>query len=294
MMDKRLSSDKESDGSAANSRLARPASDADCSTVAPATDDELDSFKVSFCRKSSGSTPLASESTIIFDWDDTLLPTSFIEDALRICPRKCALPARRGLPRGSALQRDFPCYDAILKHGELVVEVLTKAKALGCDVAILTLAERPWVFESADLYLPGINLKGLLQDLQIPVIYALEHTGRGLGQADWAVSCKRNAMAEILSKPLLEGFHNVLSFGDSTTERDAVRALLCSAPKHLCKSVKLLSDPSLKQLSDELRLLAEHLSSFVFHNADLDIFVDTPADLPAAVRSFRRDLSHLK
>lgn len=43
------------------------------------------------------------------------------------------------------------------------------------QVAIVTLAERPWVLDSADHFLPGLNLKRLLRDLDIPVYYAVEY-----------------------------------------------------------------------------------------------------------------------
>lgn len=283
----------------------------ECSTsasgaVASCTDDELEA-KEKAAQVQQFAPFTAVESTIIFDWDDTLLPISFIQDAVRICPQKVSVGPGRPRPgrpsRHPRLQQDFPCYEALVRHGELVRQLLTRARSAG-QVAIVTLAERPWVFESAEMYLPGLNLPGLLQDLQIPIYYALEHHGRdaaavaagaaGALSGDEGVVCKRNAMAEFLSRPAegggCTGRQNVLSVGDSFSERDATRALLCSRAGLLpqaqfCKTLKLMSEPSLKALSDQLRHLAAHLELFVSHKGDLDLLIDSPEEIAAAVAS---------
>lgn len=65
------------------------------------------------------------------------------------------LRRRAGRSRtGAGLPNDFPCYKAIQEHGELIAKALRLAKSYG-DVAIVTLSDRPWVFESADQYVPG-------------------------------------------------------------------------------------------------------------------------------------------
>lgn len=247
----------------------------------------------------------AAETAIFFDWDDTLLPTSFLADAAKICPPKGLATAgmsrasrpRNGRPRhrsSTQLPKDFPCFAALQRHAQLVSQLLTSARGLADRVAIVTLSERPWVFEAADMYLPGVNLKALLEDLKIPVYYAPEYrkkTSSSSGSEDECVACKRRAMVDFLEQAA-GSCHNVLSIGDSTTERDAARLALraeaadeaSASPKPrlqdaLCKTLKLMGDPSLKQLSDQLVNLAEQLPHLVAHHGNLDIFLDSPEDL---------------
>jgi len=251
--------------------------------------------------------------SIIFDWDDTLLPTSFITDAVRICPPKCGSPAlprgragpRRGSARstgGSCISKDFPCYAALQRHAELIRRVLTCATGHG-RVAIVTSASRPWVFESAEQYLPGLNLPGLFQDLKIPVYYAGEHKGStATNSADTDLAMmeheeelddhsaqKRNAMAEFLqlnsaSQGEESGRKNLFSIGDSLAEKYAAKAAAGAAGRKgaqrpVCKTVKLMCDPSLKQLSDQLLILERHLVALASHDGDFDLCALEPSDL---------------
>eukprot|EP00418_Pyrodinium_bahamense_P071808 CAMPEP_0179090684 /NCGR_PEP_ID=MMETSP0796-20121207/41385_1 /TAXON_ID=73915 /ORGANISM="Pyrodinium bahamense, Strain pbaha01" /LENGTH=391 /DNA_ID=CAMNT_0020788259 /DNA_START=48 /DNA_END=1223 /DNA_ORIENTATION=+ len=252
--------------------------------------------------------PLERTTYIIFDWDDTLLPTSFVCDAVKICPPKyaaTALSRRNGLRRGGAkvvagprLSQDFPCYGALQKHADLVHQLLTAASGLA-RVAIVTSASRPWVFESAEQYLPGLDLTGLLQDLQIPVYYAHEHRrpdSAAEEDMDILVSCKRNAMAEFLQQASsgVDTLRNVMSIGDSLIEKDAVKAVLredlqtpsqTPSQRPLCKTVKLMPDPTLKQLSEELHLLRLHLRRLALHCNDFDLCVNMPQDLDMKVEA---------
>merc|ERR1719471_1914742 len=69
---------------------------------------------------------------IVFDWDDTLLPLTWIEqNRLR----------QKQLPKGGDL------WDQLAKHARAVVQLLQVAQSLGA-VAVVTLAQRPWVSES--------------------------------------------------------------------------------------------------------------------------------------------------
>lgn len=307
----------------------RSSADSECSTAAP-SEDEGDMIETRTSSPDVG-TPLLCgvaedgededkatlleplplkrlrESTyLIFDWDDTLLPTGFVMDAVKICPPKYGQTAlnhrgpRRGHVRvggGAKLAKDFPCYEALKSHAALVERLLTAANGIA-RVAIVTSASRPWVFESAEQYLPGLNFAGLLKELEIPVYYASEHRPRG-SEADAAgaeiepgAACKRNAMAEFLQQASEEtgSAWNIISVGDSQAEKDAVKLVIrdfCGelsfgkdkTQRPLCKTVKLMTNPSLKHLSEELLLLAAQLERLACHNGDFDLCVAEPGDL---------------
>eukprot|EP00913_Durusdinium_trenchii_P032689 g30598.t1 len=189
------------------------------------------------------------------------------------------------------LPADFPCYAAIKEHGQLIAKVLRLAKQCGDRVAIVSLSERPWVFESADQYLPGLDMAELLKELQIPVYYASEHTrtptstawGELPEEEDLHVLTKRNAMLEFLqaSQGPQTGLH-LISIGDSLVEKEAAQACARLADLQtasLCKTIKLIGDPSLKQLTEQLQTLAMHLPSICAYESDLDLHAQSPDDL---------------
>eukprot|EP00930_Biecheleria_cincta_P043629 TRINITY_DN29947_c0_g1_i1.p1 TRINITY_DN29947_c0_g1~~TRINITY_DN29947_c0_g1_i1.p1 ORF type:complete len:368 (+),score=58.55 TRINITY_DN29947_c0_g1_i1:30-1106(+) len=300
--------------------------DCECSTAATSrsADEEHDvkqqavrrGLSSSFCS-SPTCRPLSTRDTsIILDWDDTLLPTSFMTDAVRMYAPKCA--ATNGLLHGGSarprrgsgrtmgrqhqlreLPKDFPCYSALQKHASLVEKVLRACKAIASRVAIVTLSNRPWVFESSDQYLPGLDLGGLLGELQIPVYYAGEHTQSqlpkvaGLDTGDPHVVLKLNAMAEFLQLKNSTGsithgdnVFNVISVGDSSCEREAAKAALRVASDLreqacLCKTVKLMSDPSLKQLTTQLETLLSHLGALSALSESTDLDAQEPEELEA-------------
>jgi len=189
---------------------------------------------------------------------------------------------------------DFPCYAAIQHHATVVEKVLRAAKASAGHVAIVTLAERPWVFESSDKYLPGLDMAELLKELQIPVYYAPEHAKKDKEGSediqDARVGMKQGAMSEFLQVKFgghaveSNAFLNVTSIGDSMVEKEAVEATVRVAELGreepcLCKTVKLVGDPSLKQLTDQLEILSASLETVAGHPCDLDIHVQSPEDL---------------
>jgi len=296
--------------------------DSDCSTTAgdPTCSRSACAFKGRPCAQTASPhaeptllrEPRASETFIIFDWDDTLLPTSFIEEAARMCAPNCALPDLHGQAaryrrtpsktlsrtkqrtQTTGLPPDFPCYAAIKHHATVVEQVLRAAKAAAHRVGIVTLSERPWVFESADKYLPGLDVAELLKELQIPVYYAPEHQHESNSEEeDPKVSMKMAAMAEFLQVGFghdasSDGSLNVVSIGDSMVEKEAAEATvrsveLSKTQLSLCKTVKLISDPSLKQLTDDLQILSSKLQPIIGHPRDLDLHVQSPEDLTAQI-----------
>merc|ERR1712008_543953 len=119
------------------------------------------------------------------------------------------------------------------QHASLVDETLRRA----CEhatVSIVTLAARPWVEDSARLFLPGLDLGSLLDELGIKVFYAREHVSpyekRGASVeegVDLYTIAKRNAMRHVL-KPMRKDQRrlNVVCIGDSCAEEVAVKEIL--------------------------------------------------------------------
>jgi len=103
---------------------------------------------------------------IIFDWDDTLLPTTFIMQTV--------LPSLPESERNGAVPESSPYYEELAHHAHIVDFVLRTARR-AARVAIVTNSMSPWVIASASRYMPGVNIEALLQELGIPVYYARRH-----------------------------------------------------------------------------------------------------------------------
>lgn len=256
-------------------------------------------------RSSSPSAGIASSSAgtkegakpdnniIIFDWDDTLLPTWYLQD--KVSP---SLPANA---REATVPKDSPFYEMLATHASTVKAMLTLARAVG-QVAIVTLALRPWVLTSAERFLPGLDIPELLSRLGIPVYYAREHVKRPdacLAQVEEGVDiftvAKRATMIKCLrklSRKRKSARMNVISVGDSLAEKDAIKEVLWNMCDEgmlatpVCKTVKFVYQPSAQQLGDELQLLAMWLRQMAGHGEDFDINMEDPEDLRVRGHSF--------
>ncbi|CAE7211371.1 Ift81 [Symbiodinium natans] len=167
-----------------------------------------------------------ARSCIFFDWDDTLCPTSFLQQVVLPC-----LPQIPGqeLPR---IRKENPFYEELAATAKLIEEVLRAAKKLA-SVAIITLARRPWLNDVSEACLPGLNLPSLLTELQIPVLYAREHVPMAvanMGSPGAYIRAKRDAMRSCV-KQLFGNTANVkgfISIGDSEIEHCALQQLVGS------------------------------------------------------------------
>lgn len=224
---------------------------------------------------------------VIFDWDDTLFPTQFLADA-GVPLNEPALPSRDLIVDG------VPLVDILAKHAVRIKAVLEKARSVA-RVAIITLARKPWVTRSSDVFLPGLKMGDLLRTLGVRIYYARDHLKKHDGQlrkkgeegVDMLMVAKRRAFIKCLRK-----FYgrqalrmNVISIGDSMAEADAVKDVIwtaceqhgvCAGP--LCKTVKLLDNPTAAELNDQLLLVSLWLRNMAVHDEDFDIIMDEIED----------------
>jgi len=204
--------------------------------------------------------------------------------------------------------QDFPCFPAFQRHAAVVQRILTAARSVA-HVAIVTLADRSWFFNS-DQYLPGLQLAELLAKLEIPVYHALEHShSQNEGHDKDLVDCKCRAMSEFL-KHVYTGTGariNVLSIGDSLIEKDAIKKAVDTFSANneesrtwppLCKRVKLMENPSLKQLSSQLDFVSNWVEQMIAHSTCFDFTAEqnvawkTQAESLFAPQSFLGGYSH--
>ncbi|CAM9519830.1 unnamed protein product [Ectocarpus sp. 13 AM-2016] len=198
------------------------------------------------------------EPLIVFDWDDTMLTSSWIQvnDLLQAGSYdELPLEVRRDLAQ---LERS-------------VVKCLKNARRLG-TVIIITNAESGWVELSAARFF--VNVLPLLEG--VPVISA-----RSLFESQFPGSplCwKSAAFAYMMHDHFLERPQwmqkKVVSIGDSNEEKVAMRIASGQHGTMAAKSVKFITGPDPEALACQLDFVTKHLASVLSSNSDVDIVLD--------------------
>lgn len=214
-----------------------------------------------------------NQTLIIFDWDDTL------------CPSTCLRRTLEG-PNQTIQQTDDKTEAALSNLVDKVSVILNLAQKLG-QVVIVTNAVRPWVQTSCNLFMPGVQ--PFLR--RIPVIYALESLQlqqrvRGKKQKeDWLTETKvramRTACHRFYSRYNDQSWKNVLSLGDAFFEHNAIRQVVADRPEYTSqkkcrtKTVKLIQAPTISGLSSQLSIISSWLVKIVRADGDLDIDLES-------------------
>merc|ERR1719327_1283655 len=212
-----------------------------------------DDFRVNFLRKLSYSKvwvpqaqrPPKHQTVIIFDWDDTLLCTTFLN--LRQEP---TLPA--------TVERH-------LREIELAgKKLLELAMRLG-HTFIITNAMNGWVEYSAAKYVP--NLLPVLQKVRV-----ISARGRFEAQFPNEVSkWKINAFLEVQRQLDSQIITNLISLGDSNFEMDAVHVMGKEFAQALIKTIKFRENPSPEELLKQLELVPQKFEKIALNARNLKI-----------------------
>jgi len=204
---------------------------------------------------------------IFFDYDDTLLASSFLWNL------------------GLRLDSDFDeTHQEILKNLRdleiAVSKVLTRAASFG-TVCIVTNAESGWVERSAEKFMPNVApLLSKLQILSARTMYEVKHPDKPV---EWKVCAFQSALKTFVSTGSFDKSH-VISFGDSNVEREAVRTAAGSLMNNRTKTVKFAEHPTIEQLKRQLELVHNCIHYLCSHDGDLDLQL-TVSPLPPTTAS---------
>mmetsp|Transcript_153694 Transcript_153694/g.272574 ORF Transcript_153694/g.272574 Transcript_153694/m.272574 type:complete len:323 (-) Transcript_153694:201-1169(-) len=212
------------------------------------------------------------ETLIIFDWDDTLCPTSDMKETDE---------GHGGFERAE-----------LETHQAAVVCLLQAAAEIG-KVRIVTMADITWIRMCIAELMPG--LKNILDELQIPIVEArAARTPRLTREANADARepshfYKTKAMQKVVSDfygaktPCQRSWKNILSIGDSECEKYAVQDVVFrhSQKDHAghekrcrCKAVKMLERPDLLFLTGQLQAIISWLAKIAYYDGDMDIDLD--------------------
>jgi len=191
------------------------------------------------------SASVARDSLIVFDWDDTILPTSWLD-------RMGSLSA--GGPSRPDIERQLTQLSAV------AIQTLNMAATMG-KVILITNSAPGWVDQSCQLFMPQLmshvrSLPTFSKPMQAPLTFKI---------------------GSFRTQVRGYGCRNIVSIGDGDSERAACLRLQAPAagrgaggdgdPQLTLKSVKLVDLPSCSQLISEHEMLQTRLADVVAYKA---------------------------
>jgi len=218
---------------------------------------------------------------ILFDWDDTLLPTTYIQ-SMDDSTGAGSVGAARVPVAGEA-------GEALREQAAAVQELLNVASLLG-TVAVVTLSQRPWVSDSVQAFMPECQESVSALD----VFYASEQRAqRGRAEDDdfggVSSTLKQRTMEQAMkavSERIGGGapckWQSFVSIGDGEAEERAAQDFgrQCQVDGQLkwTKTVKLHAKPTAAELTSQVIKLTSHLRELVEHqgsrHVDIAMWMD--------------------
>mmetsp|Transcript_71821 Transcript_71821/g.166143 ORF Transcript_71821/g.166143 Transcript_71821/m.166143 type:complete len:272 (+) Transcript_71821:115-930(+) len=204
----------------------------------------------------SSSTFEVEDTLLIFDWDDTMLPTRWLES------------------QGLSLDSDRAPSEEQLGHLQTLAEharqTLKEAASHG-TVVLVTNAEHGWVELSCQRFMPS-----LWPYLQGTRVFSARSTFERTGIAEpseWKFLAFAREIGAFCSLPSSGRRKNFVSIGDSPHERSALIRATEGVAGCCAKSLKLMEKPDIAQLVQEHRLLIDCLADVVGYDGSLDVCI---------------------
>ncbi|CAE7515452.1 unnamed protein product [Symbiodinium microadriaticum] len=205
------------------------------------------------------------ETLIIFDWDDTVMPSSWVLSLL--------LPAPQVMEEGLSLEgEDFtPEQQAKLSElARLATQTLTLAMRLG-TVLLVTNAEHGWVELSCRRFLPELlPVLALVRTLSARTQYESELVPTPF---EWKLHAFHNEIGRVFQSPGRTRRRNILSFGDSGHERQALINATANMPDTTRKNLKFMDRPGVEELRKQHSVMVKCLRQIVHHDGHLDLYL---------------------
>ena len=191
---------------------------------------------------------------IIFDWDDTLLCTSWLA-ANGYGPRVEG-PITKGQAEAGAILATY------------ARNAIVTAMGLG-RVVIITNGMQGWVEKSCAIFMPSVAPL-------LPLITVVSARERYKATFPSTMMWKRWTFSDVYQASFagMEGPFNILSIGDGVDEEQAVHRLRTPFHDNITKSVKLKASPSAADLMVQLKEIADGLPSLVSCGAVCNLKVE--------------------
>ena len=196
--------------------------------------------------------PKQHNSIIIFDWDDTLLPTSY-------------------LTPGGVFDENFKIPETdkekFQKLEQAVLKILTEAFEKG-NVYIITNAGNGWVEFSANRFYPSIM--PVLEKIKIISARGQYEEKFPGNSRQWKIEAFLNIQKNVNLKLVT----NLICIGDSLFEMEAGRILASKFTEAFIKTIKFREAPKLDELLKQLKLVYVQFGSIYSSIKNLTIRVE--------------------
>tara|TARA_B100000686_G_scaffold353097_1_gene457324 strand:+ start:1702 stop:2283 length:582 start_codon:yes stop_codon:yes gene_type:complete len=177
---------------------------------------------------------------LIFDWDDTLFPTSWLQSN----------EIRQGnITKDVAIQLE--------DLDNICIQFLKHAQNLG-RIVIVTNSINDWVKISSKLFMTRVH--DFISEIDV---ISARSKFRNLPIKE----CKVQTFKELIDDDIL----NILSFGDTSNDRDALFLATKDQTGIYSKSVKFLQTPTIDELKTQLILLTDSIDKLWENNKNLDL-----------------------
>jgi hypothetical protein len=228
-----------------------------CSIETSSIDSPLESCQVGCAETEECAQFGYHETCIIFDWDDTLLSSSWLaQNGLR-------LDSPDILPAEAVAQL------RVLE--ESVASLMERALACG-NVVIITNAETGWVELSCKKFMPRVQ--SFLTRVKVLSARSTFESLYPDSPSDWKVQAFFQEICHVYRGHRSESRKNVISLGDSIHERSAIQKVTATMGPMTCtKSVKLLERPTVEQLKRQLDMVSGCFDDIWRHNGSLDLML---------------------
>lgn len=207
-------------------------------------------------EKPSAAVHASAETVIIFDWDDTLMSSSWLaQNGLRLDEPAVVPPAA---------MKQLAMLEAS------VIPLLRRAKTHG-HVCIITNAETGWVEMSAKRFMPGVLPH--LEDVHVLSARSTYEPRFPDSPSDWKLHAFFQKICDAYGAFPADIRKNVLSFGDSIHERHAIHKVMTRVTNANTKSIKFVERPTLEQLKRQVDLISSCFDDIATHKGDLDLML---------------------
>uniref|UniRef100_A0A7S4QMM2 Uncharacterized protein n=1 Tax=Alexandrium monilatum TaxID=311494 RepID=A0A7S4QMM2_9DINO len=194
------------------------------------------------------------ETLVIFDWDDTLLPTTWLR--------------QHGYSLHGGPIRNPEHWVLLQTLAASAAQALRVARQLG-RVVIVTNAETGWVQLSCQRFLP--TLVASLEGLSIVSARSTYESPAARLPVDWKRKAFAHQVRSYYGAPRDDRFWNVVVLGDSFHEQQALDYATYGVVTCHAKFVKFAERPALKELIAEHQEVSLCLRRIVDFDGDLDV-----------------------
>jgi len=202
------------------------------------------------------------ETFFIFDWDDTVLPSSWVQrQGLRLDEGSRVTPEQREL---------------LATVAEVAAKTLRAARQHG-TVILVTNAERGWIELSCRKFMP--TLAPMLESIRMVSARTTYECAECRSPLDWKLRAFEAEIEKFFGADVAMDASkrkNVLSLGDSVHEREALLRAAAVLPNCHPKSLKFVERPDLSQICKQHELINSCFEQVVHHSGHLDMCIRCP------------------